>query len=88
MNLLKSANGFDEFSQLAEMSQHLKNTACGYCGGKKNRLMTITIVSGLFYFGPGAPVGFFIFSSPISVCPKCESRLAFFPQKHPQIGTK
>jgi len=33
-DLLISANGFDEVSQLAEMSQHLKKTAWGWCGGQ------------------------------------------------------
>jgi len=35
MNLMKSANGFDEVSQLAEMSQHLKNPACGCLWGQR-----------------------------------------------------
>jgi len=35
MNLMKSANAFDEFSQLAEMSQHLENTARGCCCGQE-----------------------------------------------------
>jgi len=39
-----------------------------------------------FHFAPALQPGFFIFSSPVSVCPKCESRLAFYLQKHPQIG--
>jgi len=33
--LLISANRFDEVSQLAEMSQYLKNTARGCCGGQE-----------------------------------------------------
>jgi len=32
---MKSANVFDDTSQLAEMSQHLKNTARGCCGGQE-----------------------------------------------------
>jgi len=51
MNLLISANSFDEVSKLAEMSQHFEETQrVVVVGGKKNRLMTTTKVLVIFVF--------------------------------------
>ena len=81
MNLLISANRFDEVSQLAEMSQYLKNTARGCCGGQEKSFNDdiIRVFVVWFIILPRRSSRGFLFSAHLF-----PSALAFYLQKHPK----
>ncbi len=89
VGVIMTGMGDDGAKGFIEMKEAGAHNTDGWLlwGLRNNRLMTITVsIADLFHFCPGPPVGVFIFSSPISVCPKCESLLPFTCNKSYNFG--